>query len=98
MTKLLENIFRNVNIALVNQVAQLCDRMGLDVWEVVVNGAPLRSTPLTAALLGEADCVLILADHSCFDYAGIVRDARMVFDVRNATRNVADGREKIIRL
>jgi UDP-N-acetyl-D-glucosamine dehydrogenase len=35
MTKLLENVFRNVNIALVNQVAQLCDRMGLDVWEVV---------------------------------------------------------------
>lgn len=35
MAKLLENIFRNVNIALVNQIAQLCDRMGLDVWEVV---------------------------------------------------------------
>ncbi len=35
MTKLLENIFRNVNIALVNQLAMLCDRMGLDVWEIV---------------------------------------------------------------
>ncbi|MEX2464575.1 MAG: nucleotide sugar dehydrogenase, partial [Gaiellaceae bacterium] len=35
MTKLLENIFRAVNIALVNELAQLCDRMGLDVWEVV---------------------------------------------------------------
>jgi UDP-N-acetyl-D-glucosamine dehydrogenase len=35
LTKLLENIFRAVNIALVNELAQLCDRMGIDVWEVV---------------------------------------------------------------
>jgi UDP-N-acetyl-D-glucosamine dehydrogenase len=35
MSKLLENIFRSVNIALVNELAVLCDRMGIDVWEVV---------------------------------------------------------------
>ena len=35
LTKLLENIFRSVNIALVNELAQLCDRMDIDVWEVV---------------------------------------------------------------
>jgi len=35
MTKLLENIFRSVNIALVNEMAMLCDRMGIDVWEVI---------------------------------------------------------------
>jgi UDP-N-acetyl-D-glucosamine dehydrogenase len=35
LAKLLENIFRTVNIALVNELAMLCDRMGLDVWEVV---------------------------------------------------------------
>jgi UDP-N-acetyl-D-glucosamine dehydrogenase len=35
MAKLLENIFRSVNIALVNELAVLCDRMGIDVWEVV---------------------------------------------------------------
>ena len=34
LTKLLENIFRSVNIALVNELAQLCDRMQIDVWEV----------------------------------------------------------------
>jgi UDP-N-acetyl-D-glucosamine dehydrogenase len=34
LTKLLENIFRSVNIALVNELAQLCDRMNIDVWEV----------------------------------------------------------------
>ena len=36
LAKLLENVFRNVNIALVNQLALLCERMGLDVWEVIV--------------------------------------------------------------
>lgn len=36
MAKLLENIFRSVNIALVNELAQLCERMGnIDIWEVV---------------------------------------------------------------
>jgi UDP-N-acetyl-D-glucosamine dehydrogenase len=35
LTKLLENIFRSVNIALVNELAQLCDRMDVDVWEIV---------------------------------------------------------------
>ncbi len=35
MAKLLENIFRSVNIALVNELAILCDRMGIDIWEVV---------------------------------------------------------------
>jgi UDP-N-acetyl-D-glucosamine dehydrogenase len=35
LTKLLENIFRSVNIALVNELARLCDRMKIDVWEVL---------------------------------------------------------------
>ncbi|MBV9819737.1 MAG: nucleotide sugar dehydrogenase [Solirubrobacterales bacterium] len=35
LTKLLENIFRSVNIALVNELAILCERMGIDIWEVV---------------------------------------------------------------
>ncbi len=35
MTKLLENIFRSVNIALVNELAMLSERMGIDIWEVV---------------------------------------------------------------
>jgi UDP-N-acetyl-D-glucosamine dehydrogenase len=39
LTKLLENIYRSVNIALVNELAQLCDRMGIDVWEVVAAAA-----------------------------------------------------------
>ena len=35
LTKLLENIFRSVNIAIVNEIAMLTDRMGIDIWEVV---------------------------------------------------------------
>jgi len=35
MSKLLENIFRSVNIALVNELKILCQRMGIDVWEVI---------------------------------------------------------------
>jgi UDP-N-acetyl-D-glucosamine dehydrogenase len=39
LAKLLENIFRSVNIALVNELAQLCDRLGIDIWEVVDGAA-----------------------------------------------------------
>lgn len=35
MIKLLENTFRSVNIALVNEMAQMCDRMGIDIWNVI---------------------------------------------------------------
>ena len=60
LTKLLENIFRSVNIALVNELAQLCDRMDIDVWEVVERGgdeavrlhdasSPARASAATAS-------------------------------------------------
>jgi UDP-N-acetyl-D-glucosamine dehydrogenase len=35
LSKLLENIFRSVNIAMVNEIAMLTDRMGIDIWEVI---------------------------------------------------------------
>jgi UDP-N-acetyl-D-glucosamine dehydrogenase len=35
LAKLLENIFRSVNIALVNELAKLCERLGIDIWEVI---------------------------------------------------------------
>lgn len=35
MEKILENTYRNINIGLVNELAMLCDRMGIDVWEVI---------------------------------------------------------------
>src|SRR5918997_4668445 len=39
LAKLLENVFRNINIAFVNHLALLCERMGLDVWEVIDGAA-----------------------------------------------------------
>ncbi|HLJ60338.1 MAG TPA: nucleotide sugar dehydrogenase [bacterium] len=39
MVKVYENVFRNVNIALVNELTLLCDRMGLDVWEIIETAA-----------------------------------------------------------
>lgn len=223
MVKLLENIFRSVNIALVNELAQLCDRMGkIDVWEVVeaaatkpfgfmpfypgpgigghcilvdpyylswkakeydfhsdfielaartnenmpyyvldliirslsIHGAALKtakylflgvsfkkdvddirnspglkimelllqrgaqhvayndpyvnevnlqgitltSQELTDDLISQADCVIITTDHSFYDHANIVKNAKLVVDTRNATKSVTKGREKIIRL
>ena len=222
MVKLLENTFRSVNIGLINEVALICDRMGLDVWEVIdaaatkpfgfmpfypgpglgghcipidphylswkarmyeyharfielaseinnempkyvvdkivhalnlqrksLNDARLlilgvaykkdigdtrespalevirlildkkakflyhdpyvetlslnkqktyRSEPLTAALVQNVDCVVILTDHSAIDYKWLVEHAQLVVDTRNATHAVQQGREKIIRI
>jgi UDP-N-acetyl-D-glucosamine dehydrogenase len=219
LTKLFENIFRAVNIALVNELALLCDRMGLNVWEVIdaaatkpygfmkfspgpglgghcipidpfyltwkareydlatrfvelageintqmprhvhslvmrvlnrqrkaLNGATVlllgvaykpdvndyrespafrvielleadgaqviacdphiaefethdgqryRTTPLSDELLEAADCVVIITNHSAFDYTNIVARARAIVDTRNATRNIREGRTKI---
>jgi UDP-N-acetyl-D-glucosamine dehydrogenase len=45
---------------------------------------------------GTADCVVVVTDHSSFDYAGIVRDAKLIVDTRNALKNFASG--KVVRL
>ena len=220
MVKLLENTFRSVNIGLVNEVALMCDRLGLDVWEIIdaaatkpfgfmpfypgpglgghcipidphylswklkslnyaarfielagdVNshmpeyvvdrisnlmndkfaksinksnivalgvaykkniqdmrespaldviqlleekGAKIqyndpyvpsfyleskkthKSTKLTAKLLQNADLVIILTDHTDYDYDFIVENSKMIFDSRNATKAVKKGRQKI---
>ncbi len=54
--------------------------------------------PLTEKALGEADCVLITTDHGQTDWRLVVRKAKIVIDTRNATKNVADSRNKIILL
>ena len=223
MVKLMENIFRCVNIAMVNELKQLCLRMGLDIWEVIDSAATkpfgfmpfypgpglgghcipvdpyylswkareydfstrfielageintempyhvvnavgtalnerqksikgskilllgvaykkdvddLRESPslkllelltergavidyndpffpklhkmrhydfshkhsvaLSPETIAGYDCVLIATDHSSYDYEAIVHNAMLVVDSRNATRRVAQGREKIV--
>ncbi len=55
----------------------------------------MDSVPLTEQLLRAQDCVLILTDHSAYDWHFIVRHSRLVVDTRNATADVREGREKI---
>ncbi|MBI4557871.1 MAG: nucleotide sugar dehydrogenase [Candidatus Hydrogenedentes bacterium] len=223
LTKLLENIFRSVNIALVNELKMLCDRMGIDVWEVITAAATkpfgfmpfypgpglgghcipidpfylswkareyefrtrfielageintsmpyyvvtrtmealndrgvtlkgarvlvlgaaykkdvddMRESPgikimdlllkrgahvdyndphvprfqhlrhydfemssvaLTEQMLASYDCVLIATDHSAYDYAWIVKHARLVMDTRNATGKLTEHRDRIVK-
>jgi UDP-N-acetyl-D-glucosamine dehydrogenase len=56
----------------------------------------MESTPLTPETLAAADAVLIATDHSAFDYSLIVRSSTLVVDTRNATREVREGRERIV--
>jgi len=57
----------------------------------------LESTPLTPESLRRADAVLIVTDHSSVDYQSVVQHAALVVDTRNATRDVRDGREKVVK-
>lgn len=221
MVKLLENTFRSVNIGLVNEVALMCDRLGIDVWEIIdaaatkpfgympfypgpglgghcipidphylswklktlnyyarfielagdinssmpyyvlgkvgevlnrversikgsrilvlgvaykrdigdirespaldvlklliskgakvnyndpyvpklaLNGHTLSSQELKEDLLRKADCVVIVTDHSSYDYNWIVKNSRLIVDTRNATREVEEGKEKTTKI
>jgi UDP-N-acetyl-D-glucosamine dehydrogenase len=57
----------------------------------------MSSQLLTPEFLASQDCVLIATDHSAYDYPMIVRHARLIVDTRNATKNVKEGRLKIVR-
>ena len=63
-----------------------------------VAGSPFESVPLEDVTLAGADCVLITTDHSEIDYDRVVDRAAVVVDTRNATRDVVQHREKIVRL
>jgi UDP-N-acetyl-D-glucosamine dehydrogenase len=56
----------------------------------------MSSQPLTEVYLQAQDCVLIVTDHSAYDWDWIVRNAQLLVDTRNATRNVRFGRERIV--
>ena len=57
----------------------------------------MESQDLTVEFLTSQDCVLIATDHSTCDYAEIVRHVPLVVDTRNATADVTEGREKIVK-
>jgi UDP-N-acetyl-D-glucosamine dehydrogenase len=57
----------------------------------------MSSVELTPEALSGADCVLIATDHSAYDWGFVVEHAGLVVDTRNATKHVAQGREKIVK-
>ncbi|MBW2558930.1 MAG: nucleotide sugar dehydrogenase [Deltaproteobacteria bacterium] len=56
----------------------------------------MESTPLTPEILAGTDAVIIVTDHSDYDFADIVRHSRLVIDTRNATKGIVDAGEKIV--
>jgi UDP-N-acetyl-D-glucosamine dehydrogenase len=68
------------------------------VKEVRTDGAAYRRSPLTPKSLRRADCVLIVTDHSAYDYRWIASHARAVLDTRNATKGVRSRAGRIVRL
>lgn len=57
----------------------------------------LVSQDLTPEFLSGLDCALIATDHSAFDFESIVKHTTLVVDTRNATKDISQGREKIVK-
>jgi len=56
----------------------------------------MESTPITPDLLAKMDAVVIVTDHSDYDYAEIVKHSNLVIDTRNATKGIKGATEKIV--
>jgi UDP-N-acetyl-D-glucosamine dehydrogenase len=65
------------------------------VPRISADGIDLSATEAAAGATA-ADCVVIVTDHKGFDYAGLVRTARLIVDTRNALKGIVS--EKIVRL
>ena len=65
------------------------------VPELDLDGRSLKSVDLTDEVLSGSDLVLIVTDHEAVDLARVVAKSARVFDTRNATKGVREGREKI---
>jgi UDP-N-acetyl-D-glucosamine dehydrogenase len=68
------------------------------VSEFEFNSTKHKSARLTRELVRKADLVVIVTDHTNYDYQWVVNNAKAVFDTRNATKNVRTNRHKIERL
>jgi len=58
----------------------------------------MKSIGLTQDLLKSADCVVILTDHTAYDYDWIVNNSQLIMDTRNATKNVKQNQKRIVKL
>jgi UDP-N-acetyl-D-glucosamine dehydrogenase len=64
------------------------------VPQVEIGGGKIYSTALTDDLLKRVDCVVILTDHSAYDYAAIFKKSKLIVDIRNAIKKKDD---KVVR-
>ena len=68
------------------------------VPSIRMDDSVMKSVKLTKELLQSSDCVAIVTDHTAFDYDSVVQNARLIMDTRNATKNVKQNRDKIVKL
>jgi UDP-N-acetyl-D-glucosamine dehydrogenase len=57
----------------------------------------LKSSPLTKGLLRRIDAVVVVTDHSCIDYPWVVKQAPLIIDTRNVTKNMEQWKKKIVK-
>jgi UDP-N-acetyl-D-glucosamine dehydrogenase len=63
-----------------------------------INGSTLKSVELTSDTLKSQDCVIILTDHSAYDFRTLTAASTLVVDTRNATKDLQEFKDKIIKL
>jgi UDP-N-acetyl-D-glucosamine dehydrogenase len=63
-----------------------------------MNGQTLKSVDLTSANIASQDCIIILTDHGTYDFQMIIAAAKLVVDTRNATKDLQQFKDKIIKL
>ena len=63
-----------------------------------MNGHTLQSVELTALNIESQDCIIILTDHSTYDFRRITATSKLVVDTRNATKDLQEFKDKIIKL
>jgi len=63
-----------------------------------LNGGTFQSVPLSPEVLSAADCVVIITDHSTFDWGMITQNARLIVDTRNALKRVSHGQARVVKL
>jgi UDP-N-acetyl-D-glucosamine dehydrogenase len=68
------------------------------VTKLRMNGKALQSIDLTPANIQTQDCIIILTDHSNYDFRKIIAASKFVVDTRNATKDLHEFKDKIIKL
>ena len=68
------------------------------VTTLKMNGNTLKSVELTSTNIESQDCIIILTDHSTYDFRRIIDASKLVVDTRNATKDLQQFKDKIIKL